>query len=85
MSSTIIDKKHRMTLPQSICSAIGLKPYDQVEWRVEEGEIHGRRLVALKPKEAFPRGSLFKYLTAERDEEQLAILSACVQGPVEPK
>jgi hypothetical protein len=34
-----------------------------------------------KQKERFPRGSLLKYLTAERDEEQLAILSGCVQGP----
>jgi bifunctional DNA-binding transcriptional regulator/antitoxin component of YhaV-PrlF toxin-antitoxin module len=83
MSVTIIDKKHRMTLPESICAAVGLKPDDHVEWRVEDGEIRGRKLVAQKPKEAFPRGSLFKYLTPERDKEQLAILSACVQGPVE--
>jgi bifunctional DNA-binding transcriptional regulator/antitoxin component of YhaV-PrlF toxin-antitoxin module len=85
MSATIIDKKHRMTLPESICAAVGLKPNDQVEWRVEDGEIRGRKLVAQKPKEAFPRGSLLKYLTPERDKEQLAILSACVQGPVESK
>ena len=85
MSATIIDKKHRMTLPESICAAAGLKPNDQVEWRVEEGEIRGRKLAAQKSKEAFPRGSLLKYLTPERDKEQLAILSGCVQGPVESK
>ena len=85
MSATIIDKKHRMTLPESICAAVGLKANDQVEWRVEDGEIRGRKLVALKAKEAFPRGSLLKYLTPERDKAQLAILSACVQGPVESK
>ncbi|MGO9202185.1 MAG: hypothetical protein ACLQM8_16790 [Limisphaerales bacterium] len=32
-------------------------------------------------KTMFPRGSLLKYMTPERDAEQLAILSACVQGP----
>jgi len=85
MSATIIDKKRRMTLPESVCQAVGLRPNDQVEWRVEEGEICGRRLVAQTPKPVFPRGSLLKYLTPERDKDQLAILSACVQGPVEPK
>jgi bifunctional DNA-binding transcriptional regulator/antitoxin component of YhaV-PrlF toxin-antitoxin module len=85
MSATVIDKKHRMTLPDSICAAVGLKPNDQVEWRVEDGEIRGRKLVAQKTKEAFPRGSLLKYLTPERDKEQLAILSACVKGPIESK
>ena len=81
MSATIIDKKHRMTLPESICAAAGLKPNDQVEWRVEEGEIRGRQLVAQMPKEAFPPGSLLKYFTPERDKEELAILSGCVKEP----
>jgi bifunctional DNA-binding transcriptional regulator/antitoxin component of YhaV-PrlF toxin-antitoxin module len=80
-----MDKKRRMTLPEPICEAVGLKPNDRVEWRVEEGEIRGRKLVTQKAKEAFPRGSLLKYLTPERDQEQLAILSGCVQGPVETK
>jgi bifunctional DNA-binding transcriptional regulator/antitoxin component of YhaV-PrlF toxin-antitoxin module len=81
VSATIIDKKHRMTLPESICAAVGLKPNDQVEWRVEDGEIRGRKLVPQRRKEAFPRGSLLKYLIPARDKEQLAILSGCVQGP----
>ena len=85
MNATMIDKKRRMTLPESVCEAAGLKPNDQVEWRVEAGELRGRRLAAKKPREAFPRGSLLKYLTPERDKEQLAILSACVQGPDKSK
>src|SRR5208282_5028620 len=85
MSATIIDKKHRMTLPETICAAVGLKANDQVEWRVNDGEIRGRKLVAQKPKVAFPRGSLLKYLTPERDKAQLAILSGCVQGPAQSK
>ncbi len=85
MSATIIDKKYRMTLPESICAAVGLKANDQVEWRVEEGEIRGRKLAVQKPKAAFPRGSLRKYLTPQRDKDQLAILASCDQGPVESK
>ncbi|MGD0410230.1 MAG: AbrB/MazE/SpoVT family DNA-binding domain-containing protein [Verrucomicrobiota bacterium] len=80
MNATILDKKRRMTLPESVCEAVGLKPCDQVEWRVEAGEIRGCKLGAQKQKEAFPRGSLLKYLTPERDKEQLAILSGSRQG-----
>ena len=83
MSATVIDKKRRLTLPESICDAVGLQPNDRIEWRVEEGEIRGRKLVVQKAKERFPRGSLVKYLTRQRDKEQLAILSGSIQGPVE--
>jgi bifunctional DNA-binding transcriptional regulator/antitoxin component of YhaV-PrlF toxin-antitoxin module len=34
VKATAIDKKRRLTLPESICEAVGLKPKDQVEWRV---------------------------------------------------
>jgi hypothetical protein len=37
--------------------------------------------VKAERKERFPRGSLLKYITPERDKEQLAILKSCVQGP----
>lgn len=33
--------------------------------------------VKVERQERFPRGSLLKYLTPERDEEQLAILKGC--------
>ncbi len=85
VNATVIDKKRRLTLPESVCQAAGLKPNDQVEWRVEGGEIRGRKLVPRKAKEAFARGSLLKYITPERDREQLAVLSGCVQGPLETK
>ncbi len=81
MQATIIDKKRRMTIPEAVCEAVGLKPHDQVEWRVEGGEIRGRRLVPQKPKEVFPPGSLVKYFTPQRDKDELAILSGCVKGP----
>jgi bifunctional DNA-binding transcriptional regulator/antitoxin component of YhaV-PrlF toxin-antitoxin module len=83
MNATTIDKKHRMTIPDSIVAAAGLKPNDQVEWRVQDGEIRGRKLLPRKTKQEFPRGSLFKYLTPERDKDQLAILAGCVQKRAE--
>jgi hypothetical protein len=82
MPSTIIDKKRRTTLPECICDAIGLRPNDRVEWRIEEGELRGRKLVIQVQREVFPRGSLRKYLTLERDQEQLSILAGCVTGPI---
>lgn len=81
MSATVIDKKRRMTIPESVCQAVGLKPNDLVDWRVENGEIRGRKLVPKGGKEAFPPGSLLKYFTPERDREELEILSDCVKGP----
>ena len=80
MSATIMDQKRRMTLPESVCAAAGLKPKDQVEWRVEDGEIRGQKLLARKTKDAFPRGSLLPYLTPARDKAQFAIVSGCIQG-----
>lgn len=82
MPSTIIDKKRRTTLPESICDAIGLRPNDRVEWRIEDGELRGRKLMVQVQKEVFPRGSLRKHLTPERDREQLPILAGCVTSPI---
>ena len=44
MNATAIRDKRQTTLPQEIAAAAGLKPGDQVEWRFEAGEIHGRKL-----------------------------------------
>lgn len=49
--TSMMDPKRRMTLPQPVCDAIGLKPNDIVDWRVEDGEIRGRKLV----RQAEPR------------------------------
>jgi len=81
MKASVMDKKCRMTIPESVCEAIRLKPNDPVEWRTEAGEIRGRRLVAQKPEEPFPPGSLLNYFTPQRDKEDRSTLSGCVQGP----
>jgi hypothetical protein len=49
-------------------------------------ENHGNGTITLtevkaERKDRFPRGSFVKYLTAERDREQLVILKGCVQEP----
>lgn len=80
--TTVVSKKRRVTLPMDICEAAGLKANDEVEWRFEGGEIRGHKLAPPDDsQEAFPPGSLLEYFTPERDKEELAILSSCVQGP----
>jgi len=49
-------------------------------------ETNSDGMVTLTPvkadrKRRFTRGSLLKYMTPERDREQLAILNGCVQAP----
>jgi bifunctional DNA-binding transcriptional regulator/antitoxin component of YhaV-PrlF toxin-antitoxin module len=83
MNATAVDEKRRTTLPQSVFDAAGLKPNDQIDWRVEEGEIRGRKVGSEQAAEVFPVGSLLPFLTAQRDQEQLAIISACVTGPID--
>ena len=45
MSSTAIREKRQTTVPVDVCEAAGLKPGDKVEWRFEDGEIRGHKLV----------------------------------------
>jgi AbrB family looped-hinge helix DNA binding protein len=45
MSTTGIRDRRQITLPAEVSDAAGLEPGDQVEWRFEDGEIRGRKLV----------------------------------------
>jgi len=45
MSATVMREKRQTTLPVEVVEAAGLKVNDQVEWRFEDGEIRGRKLV----------------------------------------
>ncbi|HZQ48523.1 MAG TPA: hypothetical protein VFC07_16015 [Verrucomicrobiae bacterium] len=52
-------------------------------------ENHGDGTITLtvvkaETKEPFPKGSLLKYFTPEKDAEETVIASACVQGPSGP-
>ena len=44
MSATAIREKRETTLPQDVSEAAGLAPGDRVDWRLEEGEIRGKKL-----------------------------------------
>ena len=45
MSATIVREKRQTTLPADVVEAAGIKVNDQVDWRFEDGEIRGRKLV----------------------------------------
>ncbi|MDB6021545.1 MAG: hypothetical protein JWQ04_1402, partial [Pedosphaera sp.] len=51
MSATIVREKRQTTLPADVVKAAGLHVNDQVDWRFEDGEIRGRKLVAAKAEE----------------------------------
>ena len=40
-----IREKRQTTIPQDVCEAAGLEPGDEVDWRFEDGEIRGRKMV----------------------------------------
>jgi len=44
MSATIIREQRQTTLPAEVYEAAGLSPGDQVDWRIEDGEIRGRKI-----------------------------------------
>ncbi len=74
MKTLTVDSSKRIRIPDA-------KPKQVFAY-----ENHGNGTITLTQvkaelKQRFPRGSLLKYLTPERDREQLAILKGCVQGP----
>ena len=51
MSANKVREKRQTALPLEVFQAAGLKLYDQVDWRFEDGETRGRKLVPeAKPK-----------------------------------
>ena len=69
------DAKQRLRIPDA-------KPHQVFAYSNHGDGSFTLTLVRAKTQRAFPRGSLLKYLTPERDKEQLAILSGCVQAPL---
>ncbi|MGH7942574.1 MAG: AbrB/MazE/SpoVT family DNA-binding domain-containing protein [Limisphaerales bacterium] len=45
MSATIVRDRRQITLPAEVCEPAQIEVGDQVDWRFEGGEIHGRKLV----------------------------------------
>jgi bifunctional DNA-binding transcriptional regulator/antitoxin component of YhaV-PrlF toxin-antitoxin module len=50
MSASVVRAKRQITLPKDVCQAAGIRIGDQVDWRFEEGEIRGRKLVLVREK-----------------------------------
>ena len=74
MKTLTVDDQKRIRIPDA-------KPRQVFAY-----ENHGNGTITLtevkvERKERFPRGSLVKYLTPQRDREQLEILKGCVQEP----
>lgn len=74
MKTLTVDDYQRIRLPD-------VKPRTKFAYEKLGDGTHTLTEVKAEAKEPFPRGSLLKYLTPERDKEQLAILKGCVQGP----
>ena len=74
MKTLTADKYKRVRIPDA-------KPQQVFAYANNGDGSFTLTVVEAERKTAFPRGSLFKYLTPERDKEQLGILSACLQGP----
>ena len=62
MSATVVRAKRQTTLPEDVCQAAGIKVLDQVDWRFEEGEIRGRKLVPLRESVRLVRPVKFRDL-----------------------
>ena len=50
MSTTAVREKGQTTLPADVCDAAGIAVHDQIEWRFENGEIRGRKLMVREPR-----------------------------------
>jgi hypothetical protein len=62
MSATIVRAKRQTTLPEDVCQAAGIRIRDQVDWRYQDGEIRGRKLVPASAKAQTVRPVKFKDL-----------------------
>jgi len=84
VSATIVRKKNQTTLPAEVLAAAGIKPKDQVDWRFEDGEIRGRKLVPAEDEK--PRLTVVKrngrYMLSGKvsREEILAAIRADREG-----
>ncbi|MCL4180418.1 MAG: hypothetical protein KJ072_22060 [Verrucomicrobia bacterium] len=71
MPTLIVDAKKRIRLPDAEPNQVFACE------RQGEGRFVLTRLVKAEPDEPFPRGSLSKYLTRAKAQEELALLKGC--------
>lgn len=72
------DSRRRVQIP-------GIKPGQIFAFEDQGNGVRVLTDVKKDVKEPFPPGSLLKYFTAEKDAEESAIASGCVQGPDGPE
>ena len=71
MHTVIVDSKKRIRLPDAEPSQVyAYEPQG-------EGRFLLTRLIKAEPEDSFPRGSLTKYFTRAKAEEELALLKGC--------
>ena len=71
MHTLIVDSKKRVRLPDAEPNQVFA--YE----RRGDGQLLLTRLIKQKPTEGFPRGSLKKYFTRAKAEEEMALLKGC--------
>lgn len=74
MKTLAVDKYQRVRLPDA-------KGGQRLAYINHGNGSFTLTLVKAETEEAFPKGSLLKYFTPEKDAEETAIASSCVQGP----
>jgi hypothetical protein len=70
MHTVVVDSKRRVRLPDA-------EPNQVYAYVQREGQILLTRLVEARPEESFPPGSLKKYLTQRKAQEELQLLKGC--------
>ncbi len=71
MTTLKADNRKRIRIPDAIPGQVFA--YE----READGRITLTRVVKAERKERFPKGSLLKYFTPERNKEELAIQAGC--------
>jgi hypothetical protein len=74
MHTVTVDERKRVRLPDA-------KPGQVLAYENLGGGSFSLTAIKAERKEMFPRGSLVKYLTKKRDEEQLVLAKGCIQEP----
>ncbi len=58
----MVRAKRQTTLPEDVCAAAGIQIRDQVDWRYQDGEIRGRKLMSARENVQTVRPVKFKDL-----------------------
>ncbi|TAL01255.1 MAG: hypothetical protein EPO07_08620 [Verrucomicrobia bacterium] len=74
MKTLMVDNYRRVRLPNA-------KPRTKLAFEDHGDGTMTLTVIKAVVAEPFPRGSLLRYLTPQRDKKQLAMLEGCLQTP----